>query len=328
MNGAMEKAKILYIEDDSLQRIALARHLRAKGYSVTSAASGQTGLRFIKNKSFNVILCDLNMPEMSGLDVLEKIRLKNPEIPFIILSSRGTASQAIKAIKKGMDHFVLKPIEINQIVITIEQAIEKAKIQKQLRDTQDDLRMVSENVPDIIYSLNPNGEFISLSPSVEPTMGYKPSELITTSVFRVIHPDDQKKVKESFMQSVKSLDTKVKTLQFRMVSKTGEIKYFEIRRKMAWENGQMLRNDGIARDISHRIILEEKLKEYHEEMAKANLDLLTAQKNLENKNTEMEKLFMELSTNKDELQIILDTSPAVIILVDKKGIIKASNRKV
>jgi PAS domain S-box-containing protein len=328
MNGAMEKAKVLYIEDDSHQRITLARHLRAKGYSVTSAASGQTGLRFVKNRSFDVILCDLNMPEMSGLEVLEKIRLKNPEIPFIILSSRGTASHAIKAIKKGANHFALKPIEINQIVITIEQAIEKAKIQKQLRDTQDDLRIVSENVPDIIYSLNPKGEFISLSPSVELTMGYKPSELIATSVFRVIHPDDQKKVKESFMKSVKSLDTKVKTLQFRMVSKTGEIKYFEIRRKMVWENGQMLRNDGIARDISHRIILEEKLKEYHEEMAKANLDLLTAQKNLEDKNTEMEKLFMELSTNKDELQTILDTSPAVIILVDKKGIIKASNRKV
>jgi PAS domain S-box-containing protein len=328
MNGAMEKAKVLYIEDDSHQRITLARHLRAKGYSVTSAASGQTGLRFVKNRSFDVILCDLNMPEMSGLEVLEKIRLKNPEIPFIILSSRGTASHAIKAIKKGANHFALKPIEINQIVITIEQAIEKAKIQKQLRDTQDDLRIVSENVPDIIYSLNPKGEFISLSPSVELTMGYKPSELIATSVFRVIHPDDQKKVKESFMQSVKSLDAKVKTLQFRMVSKTGEIKYFEIRRKMVWENGQMLRNDGIARDISHRIILEEKLKEYHEEMAKANLDLLTAQKNLEDKNTEMEKLFMELSTNKDELQTILDTSPAVIILVDKKGIIKASNRKV
>lgn len=324
----MKKTKVLYVEDDSFQRTPFARLLRTKGYSVTSASSGQTGLRFAQNRCFDVILCDLNMPEMSGLDVLEKIRFHNPEMPFIILSSRGTAPQAIDAIKKGADRFILKPIEINQIVITIEQAIEKAKIQRQLRETQDNFRMVSENVPDIIYSLNPEGEFISLSPSVESVMGYKPSELIGTSVFRVIHPDDRKKVKESFMQSIKAPDKKVKTLQFRMVTRAGKTKHFEIRRKIVSEDGQMIRNDGIARDITDRISLEQKLKKYHQEMAKANLDLFETQEKLAKKNAEMEKLLRELSTNKDELQTILDASPSVIILVDKKGIIKATNSSV
>ncbi len=328
MHQTMEKTKILYIEDEENQRRTLSSRLRTKGYSVTAAASGQSGLRFFKGRNFDVILCDLNMPKMKGLDVLDEIRRQNRDIPFIILSAHGTASLAAKAIKKGADHFVLKPIEINQIVITIEQAIEKSKIQKQLGYTQDNLRMVSENVPDIIYSLNNKGEFISLSPSVKPTMGYEPSELIGTSVFKVIHPEDRQKVKESFMQSVKTVDTKVKTLQFRMVTRTGKTKHFEIRRKMVLENGQMIRNDGMARDITDRMSLEQKLKKYHQEMAKANIDLFEVQENLKKKNIEMEKLLKELSTNKDELQIILDTSSAVIILVDKKGIIKASNRRV
>lgn len=324
----MEKRKILYIEDEANQRRTLSSQLRTKGYSVTAAASGQSGLRLFKSRNFDVILCDLNMPKINGLDVLDEIRLKKRDIPFIILSAHGTASLAAKAIKKGADYFVLKPIEINQIVITIEQTIEKTKLRGKLRASQDALRIVSENVPDIIYSLNSKGEFISLSPSVKPAMGYEPSELIGTSVFEVIHPEDRQKVKESFMQSVRTADKKVKTLQFRMTTRTGEIKHFEVRRKMVSEEGQTIRNDGIARDITQRIKLEERLKEYHEEMAKANLDLLTAQKKLKDKNIEMEKLLKELSTNKDELQTILDTSSAVIILVDKKGIIKASNRKV
>jgi PAS domain S-box-containing protein len=323
----MEKTRILYIEDDENQRRTLSSRLRTKGYSVTAAASGQPGLRLFKSRNFDVILCDLNMPKINGLDVLDEIRRKDRDIPFIILSAHGTASLAVKAIEKGANHSVLKPIEINQIVIIIEQAIEKTKLQGKLRASQDALRIVSENVPDIIYSLNNKGEFISLSPSVKSTMGYEPSELIGASVFEVIHPEDRQKVKESFMQSVKTVDTKVKTLQFRMVTRTGKTKHFEIRRKMVLENGQMIRNDGIARDITDRMSLEQKLKKYHQEMAKANIDLFEAQEKLEKKNTEMENLLKELSTNKDELQTILDTNPAVIILVDKNGIIKVNLTK-
>lgn len=324
----MEKIRVLYIEDEDAQRKKLSGRLRSKGYKVTVAASGQTGLSLFKNRDFDVILCDLNMPEMGGLEVLEKIRKRDSDIPFIIISAHGKSAQAVKAVKKGASHFILKPVEINQIIVTIEQGIEKTKLQKKMRDSQAALRMVLENVPDIIYSLNYKGEFVSLSPSAEPSMGYKPSELIGTSVFKVIHPDDRQGVKESFMRSVKSVDTKVKTLQFRMVAKTGEIKHFEIRRKMVFENGRLIRNDGVARNVSHRMILEQKLKKYHEEMAKANLDLLAAQQKLEDKNSDMENMLKEMLRNKDELQTIIDSSLSVIILVDKNGTIKESNKRV
>jgi PAS domain S-box-containing protein len=324
----MEKRRVLYIEDEDAQRKKLSSRLRSKGYKVTIAASGQTGLSLFKNRNFDVILCDLNMPEMGGLEVLEKIRQRDSDIPFIILSAHGTTAQAVKAVKKGASQFVLKPIEINQLIITIEQGIEKTNLQKKMQDSQAVLQMVLENVPDIIYSLNYKGEFLSLSPSAESSMGYKPSELIGTSVFKVMHPGDRERVKESFMRSVKSVDTKVKTLLVRMVAKTGETEHFELKRKMVFENGRLIRNDGVARKVTQRMILEQKLKGYHEEMAKANLDLLTAQQKLEDKNADMENMLKEMSKIKDELQTIIDTNPSVIILVDKNGTIRESNKSV
>ncbi|MGB6338987.1 MAG: response regulator, partial [Candidatus Aminicenantaceae bacterium] len=86
----MTKAKILYIEDNDTQRRTLASGLRTKGYSVSVATSGRTGLRLFNSKAFDVILCDLNMPEMDGLGVLGNIRRKDLDIPFIILSSHGS----------------------------------------------------------------------------------------------------------------------------------------------------------------------------------------------------------------------------------------------
>ncbi len=324
----MDKARILYIESNEIQCKTLSSRLRSKGYKVTVAASGQTGLRLFEKRTFDVILCDLNIPKIDGIEVLERIRCRDLDIPFIIFATRGSVTQAKKAIKKGANHFVLKPKEAHEIIIIIEQVIQKIKLQKEFKDSQDIMKMITENVPDIIYSLNPKGEFISLSPSVESIMSYKPSELIGASVFTVIHPDDRQRVKESFMRAAKSIDKKDKIIQFRMVTKTGETKQFEIRRKMALENGHIIRNDGIARDITHRIILEEKLKEYHQQMAKANLDMQAVQDELRTRNDEMENLLKEQSKNKDELQTIIDSIPDVIFLVDQKGIIKASNRGV
>lgn len=139
----MAKVRILYIEDDDIQRKTLASGLRSKGHSVSVATSGRTGLRLFNSKAFEVILCDLNMPEMDGLGVLENIRRKDPDIPFIILSAHGTVPLAVKTIKKGATYFVLKPVEINQITITIEQIIEKTKLQKKLQDSQNILQMVA-----------------------------------------------------------------------------------------------------------------------------------------------------------------------------------------
>lgn len=70
-------------------------------------------------------------------------------------------------------------------------------MKKEIKDHKATLKRVSDNVPDIIYSLNPKGEFISISPSIKSAMGYLPSELIGTSVFQIIHPGDREKVKEA-----------------------------------------------------------------------------------------------------------------------------------
>jgi PAS domain S-box-containing protein len=313
----MKKAKILYVESDGIQRKKVASALRLKGYSVTVAASGQVGLGLFEKRAFDIILCDLNIPKVDGIEVLEKVRSKNLDVPFVIFAARGSLTQAKKATKKGADHFVLKPIGIDEIIIIIEQVIERKK-----------LRMVSENVPDIIYSLNPKGQFISLSPSVEQVMGYRPSELMGNSVFTIIHPDDRAGVEESFKRSARSVDVKDKIIQFRMVTKTGETKHFEIRRKIALKNGRMVRNDGVARDITHRVLLEQKLKKYHQQMADAHLEMKKVQDKLRAKNTEMVNLLKEQSKHEDELQTVIDSIPHVIILVDQNGIIKTSNRSI
>ncbi len=324
----MQKVRVLYIEDNDTERRATASNLRTKGFRVSVAASASTGLRLFSRRTFDVILCGLNNLEKNSLVVLENIRKQDPDIPFILLTKQGTSSHAEKAIRKGADQVILKPIDARRIIITVAQLLEKAKLKTQKPTPPTSLQIAAENAPDVIYSLNSRGEFISLSPSSEFTLGYKPEEFLGKSIFKIIHPDDRDRVKASFEQSAQGIGPKVKTLTLKMVSKTGEVKNFEVTRRIIIENGKFISSAGIARDITNRVSLEHKLQEYSQALIETNMEMLDTQQKLTQKNAEMENLLNELSRNAGELQAIIDTNPGVIILVDHEGIIKSSNRGV
>ncbi len=147
--------------------------------------------------------------------------------------------------------------------------MDKAKnFHSDLKSSSDTLEMLMENVPDIIYSLDPEGNFLSLNQATEPVLGYKPEELIGQSVFKVIHPEDIERVEKGFEQSVKTGEHTSKILEFRMITKSGEVKFFEIRRRIYFEEKKVVRNVGIAFDITERKKNEDQLKEHSEKLEK------------------------------------------------------------
>ncbi len=246
----MKNIRILYIEDEKQQRKDLSEVLKNKGYRVTTACSGKTGLSLFQRRRFDVILCDLNMPEMGGLEVLEQAKKSNPDIPFIMLSSRGSVKEAVRSIRKGAHDFILEPPHPDELEITIDNAFEISRLQQKLLSSQTDYKRLVENVPDVIYSLDPKGRFISISPASETVLGYKPSELVGTPMFDILHPEDQGRVRQGFLKSQRSGKGQLRKLEFRLVTKSGEIRHFEARGRTTMEDGRVVRGDGIIRDIT------------------------------------------------------------------------------
>ncbi|UCE67522.1 MAG: PAS domain S-box protein, partial [Candidatus Zixiibacteriota bacterium] len=264
----MTKTRILYMEDDNSQRWELTRLLRSRKFTVRPAASGKSGMGILKKGKFDVILCDLNMPDIDGLAVLEKVKKTAPEIPVIIITGHGSIPHAVKAIRQGAFHFILKPLEINELVLIINQALEAGVIQKRLRQSESRLKMITDTVPDIIYSLDPGGNFLTISPAAKISLGHDPKDFIGKSVFEMIHPEDREMVAKQLKESIRKKDTRTRTLEFRLISESGDYRNFEISRRLVFENGKIIRNDGIARDVTERKILERQLKEYSRDLEK------------------------------------------------------------
>ena len=258
----MSKIQILYIEDDPKQRLEFQKQLRGKGFKVSSKASGRKGQLAFESNRPDVVLCDLNMPGFGGLEVLRELKKIDADVPVILLTAHGATDEAVQAIKEGAYDFVLKPLEINKIDTTIRKALEAKQLQKDLVRTESSLNILLENVPDIVYSLDTNGTFLSVNPAAETTLGFTPAEMIGTSVFDYIDTEDVRKVKTGFRQAMSTGGRSSKTVEFRMVTKSGEVKHFEVNRRLVFENGKVVRQDGIARDVSERKRLAKELRNY------------------------------------------------------------------
>lgn len=122
----MEKKKILVVDDEQNSREGLTKILIKEGYEVVAAESGEDALVEAKKEDFDLIITDLRMPEVSGIDVLEKIRAKKPDIGVIIVTAYGEVNSYLKAMTLGAFEYLNKPIKLDELRRVISKALNKS----------------------------------------------------------------------------------------------------------------------------------------------------------------------------------------------------------
>ena len=118
-------SNILIIDDEKAIRKTLTEILSYEGYKIEEAGDGEEGLRRFREKTFDVVLCDIKMPKIDGIEFLDKVRELNPDVPVIMISGHGTIETAVEAVKKGAYDYIAKPPDLNRLLITIRNAMDK-----------------------------------------------------------------------------------------------------------------------------------------------------------------------------------------------------------
>lgn len=118
-------ANILIIDDEKAIRKTLGEILSYEGYKIEEAADGEEGLKKFSAATFDVVLCDIKMPKMDGLEFLEKAREINSDVPIIVISGHGNIETAVEAVKKGAFDYISKPPDLNRLLITLRNAMDK-----------------------------------------------------------------------------------------------------------------------------------------------------------------------------------------------------------
>jgi DNA-binding NtrC family response regulator len=137
---------LLIIDDERAIRKTLTEILSFEGYKIEEAGDGEEGLKKFKEKTFDAVLCDIKMPKLDGMDFLQKAMEVNPDVPIIMISGHGTIENAVEAVKKGAYDFIQKPPDLNRLLITIRNAMDRSTLVNETRTLKKKVNKVQEMV--------------------------------------------------------------------------------------------------------------------------------------------------------------------------------------
>jgi DNA-binding NtrC family response regulator len=124
---------ILIIDDEKAIRNVLKEILANEGFTVEEASDGEEGLKKFSSISYDVVLCDIKMPKVDGIEFLQKVMESNSEVPVIMISGHGNIETAVDAVKKGAFDYIAKPPDLNRLLITIRNALDRTHLVKETR---------------------------------------------------------------------------------------------------------------------------------------------------------------------------------------------------
>jgi len=259
----MKQYKILLTDDDPNLLNTICFFLSEEGFNVIKAENGEKAIELIKKNKFDLIITDLIMGEIDGVDVLKFAKKVNPETRVIILTGVKEMNLTIESIRNKADDYLLKPCEPDELLYRISSCFKELELIRKNNRTEQALiesekryRNLVESTQDQIWSIDLKGKHTFINKAITDILGYEVSEIINKPITSFVHPDDKKKIHEMFLQSIEKKcgwDNFVN----RWVHKDGSFKYIESSSSPVIDtDGNLIGFNGIDRDITDRKKME------------------------------------------------------------------------
>ena len=301
-------ARILIADDEPRARASLKEVLRFSGYETTLSESGQETIDLLNTKSFDLILLDLNMPDLNGHKVMEHIDHYSIDCDIIVVSGETSFDHATQALRKGAQDFLRKPYAPEELLRAVSNVLERRRLKaenqnitQRLSESESLHKFIVNNSPDMIYLLDHDGHFAFINERVETLLGYRQKEVIGQHFTKLIYEEDIDQAHFTFNER-RTGDRATRSTELRLNCKINNgPRYFESRSVPIELNSigiytvdennrkSFIGTYGVARDITERKQAEELIKYqlYH--------DLLT---NLPNRTLFRDRLNMAMAQSK------------------------------
>ena len=210
-------ATVLVVDEEKVVRDGCNRILTPEGFQVLTAENGQDALEVLDRQPANVILCDLKMPVMGALGVLEAVGQRYPDIPVIIITGHGTVESAVDCMKKGAYDFITKPFRADHVVLVVKRALEKQEVERRAKPLQEErarslydlaaeqsrVRTIVSCMADGVLVTTPELEVVLHNPASTRLLEFMPSESQGGALSDYIDDDNLGKALMSLLANAK-----------------------------------------------------------------------------------------------------------------------------
>lgn len=301
----LKNLTILYVEDEEIARKQLEKVLNRLFKEVIVAKNGLEGFekyledRLLDKPKISLILSDINMPQLNGIEMLEKIREKNDSIPIIFTTARSETEYLLKAISLNASYYALKPVDIEDVIEKIQKVCEKKYFEKLIQEKNTELKEYLKVIDNVatIFKMTSKGDITYSNRLFSNTLAYEKEELLQKNFHSLISKNIDKNILIDLWKTVKTNKTWKKDLKFE--DKDGEVLYIKSTIfKTANENEEYISIGFIStEEVNQKREFHKKLitniKEKNLEVAKSSNNL----KAYENRITYLEN---ELKVNKQK----------------------------
>jgi PAS domain S-box-containing protein len=267
--------KILVVDDVEMIRKSLSGLLEHAGYEVVTAGSGTECLQIMSSQHFDLVILDIVMPNMSGIDVLQRIKKKYKDTEIIVITGFADKEKAITTFRLGAYDFIEKPFESVEILNTIANCLDQLALKREierknreLRESEERYRLLAENVADVIWTMDIKSlRTTYVSSSVTGFRGYSVEEVMAQTLEEILTPSSldlaMKTLEEEMaMEGVEQKDPfRTQTLELESKCKDGSTVWTEAKMTfLRGADGRPVEILGVSRDITRRKEVEQILR--------------------------------------------------------------------
>ena len=311
---------ILIVDDDEAVEEVTTRMIRRMGYSCAAVSSGEKALENLQEENFDIVISDIAMTGMNGLEFMNKAKERYPHLDFIIMTGYTSEYSYSNIIKAGAIDYLAKPFEQAELQARLERAIKERHLLREFRKSEKRYSTLIESSPDIIYTLDPEGKFTFVGGAVEKLLGFSSQELLGKHFSFIVYRDDKDRARWRFNER-RTGERATKRLELRLKTSAGEPKPFDVD-YLATElsafgvyDPSVTRKDrtflgtyGVARDITERKRAEEALQK-----AKDELEI------------RVDERTRELRSERDKFQGMLSALGEGVDIINRECIIEYQN---
>jgi len=276
-----EKTRILLIDDEESIRRLLSISLGHKGFEVITAEDGKQGLKMFRKETPKIVLTDIKMPDIDGLEVLRQVKALDPEAQVIVITGHGDMESAIEALKLEASDFLNKPIRDEALMIAIKRAQEalwmrqrlkeytsnlEAKVKdatEELREVYDFQKNLIESSIDAIIGINREGTILIFNEAAERLIGYKSEEVIGHKhITQIYHPPEvAREIKKEMYDPDSGAVGRVEDLEVEVLSKDGDRVPIRLSATLLYKDGEEIGSVGFFQDLRKIKLLQKELIE-------------------------------------------------------------------
>ena len=261
---------VVAVDDDPAMVDLTATFLEREegGFEVVTETDADSVLDHVEAGTPDAVVSDYDMPGMDGLELLERVRALDEEVPFILFTGKGSEEIASEAISKGVTDYIQKQRDSSQYSVLanrLSNAVEAARARRAVEESEEWFSTVVENASDVLCIVDENARFTYLSSSAERVLGYEPDHLIGEYIFDYAHPDDRQHAMEQFFSAVEDPSVEP-TVEFRFKDPEGEWPWLESRGRNLLDDDAVSGFVVNSRDITELKQRETELRQQNEQL--------------------------------------------------------------